>query len=645
LIDREGIDAGMAMISATGLLARRAGIAFAIAVLACALIVLALGALPFGMFKSVFEARIGAHFGVRVHIGSVSRRQMFSYAPDVTINDLRIAQPDWVGGGTFVSAQKVTLRLPVLRLLFGEVRPDALTVEGLNVELVRNANGRANWQGTAGPSRRPHASPALALSRLIIRDGHIGLRDAKRGLYVAGTLSAIGADGVRIGASGSFLGTSARLDFRGGRIDGINPAAAWPIDLHLASPALRLDAVGTTDGVLNTQRLHATVTARAPTLRNLDCIIEAGLFGTKPIALVGEVRHDGRDWYLDRIGGGIGRSRFVGTASILKRDGRTRISAGLRASRFDFDDLSEAQVPADRAASAARVLPPTPINLSHLGRTDGTLAFRIDHLLASGGSVFRSLNGRMSLDHRLLTVDHLVATMASGQMTGVLRVDHRSGRPKLTTDLRLEGVALDRLLGAPDDISGNVRGRIVLAGEGDTIREALAHADGRAAIVSNHGTIKAVVADVLGQDLGGTIKQAIVHPSEREPLRCLIADFRARGGMLTPSPLAIDTGDAIGRGNGRINLANETIALTIAGRTRGDPALRIVDPISVGGTLSHPAIAIAGNGTTSGRPSVGGIFKALGRSIKDALGFGDAAPPRPAFVPLDCERLSAAALR
>ena len=401
--------------------------------------------------------------------------------------------------------------------------------------------------------------------------------------------------------------------------------------------------------MLNTHRFSATVTARAPTLKNLDRTIEAGLFGTQPIALIGQVRHDARDWYLDRIGGAVGRSRFIGKASIRKRDGRTAIDAQMRASQFDFDDLSDAAGQARAAASKAaigpRVLPPTRINLSHLGRTDGTLAFRIDHLLSGGGTVFRALSGELHLDHRLLTLDHLVATLATGQITGVARVDHRSGRPKLTTDLRLEGVALDTLVGSPDDITGIVRGRITLSGQGDTVREALSHADGTAAIVSNAGTIKATIANVLGQDLGGTIKQVILHPSERVPLRCLVADFRAQGGILTPRALAVETGNSIGRGSGRIDLRDESIALTLAGRTRDDPALRIVDPIRVGGTLSKPAIAIAGSDAPAGNPGIGGFFKALGRSIGEAIGLGDKPAPRPAFVPLDCARVSATALR
>ena len=638
----------MAMTPATRSFLSRIGLAGAALLLVVALFVLVLGMLPFGLLRPVLEARIAARFGAAVHIGSISRKQVFSYAPDISINDLRIAQPKWVRGGDFLTARSVTVRLPVLRLLFGEVHPDAVTIDGLTVALVRDAHGRSNWE-----SQHPHntrvATQGPTLTRLVIRNGYLSLLDMRRRLFVAGPFDAMGAAGLRLAANGTFLDTPARLDLRGGPIDGVDPAAPWPIEVHLASPALHIDARGATDGVLNTHRFHATMTARAPTLKNLDRVIEAGLFGTQPIALIGEVRHDGRDWYLDRVGGGVGRSRFVGKATVLKRDGRTRIDGGFRASQFDFDDLSDAagraRSAASRAAIGPRILPPTPINLSHLARTDGTLTVRIDRLLASGGTVFRSLAGRLNLDHRVLSVDHIVATLGGGQMTGLLRVDHRSGRPKLSTDLRLEGVALDTLIGMPDDVAGIMRGRIALSGEGDTLRAALSHADGRAAIVSNHGTIKATVADVLGQDLGGTIQQAILHPSDREPLRCLVADFRARGGILTPDPLAIDTGNAVGHGSGRINLADETIALTLAGRTRGNPALRIVDPIRLGGTLSKPSIAIAGSGTASGKPSVGGIFKALGRSIKDALGFGDDAPPRPVFAPLDCRRLSAAALR
>ena len=476
------------------------------------------------------------------------------------------------------------------------------------------------------------------------------LRDAKRGLIVGGPLSVDAVRGLRLSATGTFLDTPVTLALTGGRITGIDPAAPYPFAATLASPALRMTAKGAMDGVLDTRHFKADITASAPTLKNIDRIIEAGLFGTQPVAVTGTIRHDGRDWYVDRIGGSIGRSRFSGIATIHKIDERTAIDARIHATQLDFDDLADTQGQATsmqrRATIGPRVIPPTRINLSKLWKTDGTIRLSADHLLASGGTVFRSLSATLSLDHRLLTASNIVATLAKGRVTGTARVDHRSGLPKLSLDLRLAGLTLEALIGKPDIVGGDVRGHILLGGQGDTVRDALSHASGKAAMVATQGHVKRIVADGLGQNLSGAVLHAIGGASAQVPLRCLVADFRANDGILVPRPLGIDTGASVGRGAGRIVLDGERIDLTLAGTSKSRALLRIADPIRIGGTLSAPTVSVAGAGTTD-KPTPGALLKVFGRSLGQALGLAKAPPniPIPPPATFGCASAVAAALR
>ena len=63
---------------------------------------------------------------------------------------------------------------------------------------------------------------------------------------------------------------------------------------------------------------------------------------------------------------------------------------------------------ARKAAIGPRVIPPTRINLSKMGKTDGRLVFVAHRLLSSGGTVFKSLSGSLTLDHRVITVRNVV---------------------------------------------------------------------------------------------------------------------------------------------------------------------------------------------------------------------------------------------
>ena len=611
--------------------------------------VLALGAFPVGWTRGWVEQKLSEAYGAPVHIGAIGRDSAFSYSPTIAITDLQIAQPKWAGEGDLVRAETVEVQLPVWPLVTGgglQVR--TVRVEGLEAHLVRRKDGTANWAPQDKRDDGDDDGPSLA--SLVVEKGRFTLDDRKRELKLSGTLDANDAKGLAIAATGTFRGAKAELTAQGGRFDLSDPSAKWPFEAVLTSPILTVKAKGAMGGLLNTRDMMLEMTASGSDLKHLDMLIEAGLFNTQPIALSANVRHKGRDWFVEDLRGTVGRSKLKGRADILKRDGRTKIDATIRASQFDFDDLaSDAQLAGARAKRARlgpRVIPDTRINLSKMGPTDGVIRFKADRLLFSSPSVFRSLAGTITLDHRDLRITDIVAGMSSGRLTGSMHVDSRGKVPHLTTDLSLEGSTIEVLVGAPDVITGPVRGIVRISGHGDTIREAFADADGRAAMVVESGSVNAIAAEVMGQDLGGAIGEAIDGGKDRVDLRCLIADFRATNGVFKPRTLAIDTGISVGRGRGTITMGSEAIALIFYGTSKGKAALHIPDPIRVDGTLSAPEIAI-GKLSSSDKPKVGSVIETVGRSIGAALGLTKdrSGSPKSHAKPLACDTLIAAALR
>ena len=225
-------------------------------------------------------------------------------------------------------------------------------------------------------------------------------------------------------------------------------------------------------------------------------------------------------------------------------------------------------------------------------------------------------------------------------MTGTARVDHRAGKPKLSTDLRIEGARLEQLVTDAKDATGPLRARIVLSGSGDTIRTALASASGRAALVVRDGTLRAPLAAAVGQDIGRAIGALIAHPHEQRPMRCVIADFRGNGGVLRPSPLAIDAGTSRADGRGAVRLENETIALALSGASKGGGSLSMIDPIRIEGTFSRPAVVLAPRGKKDKGP-VRNLLGGIARSISAAID-GD---EKPQATPVDCDGLARRALQ
>ena len=599
-------------------------------------------AFPFDYLKDRIARRVGEEMGATISIGSIERREALSFSPTVAVHQLIVQQPPWAGSGEMVHAEEIVVRFSIASFLLGRgFKPDAIVARNLSVALVRDANGRANWEQSKHSERR--AAHENGLRRLIIQNGRVSLRDEKRGITLAGHFTA-DAKGVFVDAEGQFHGSPAHLSLRGGRITGVAADAPYPFTLALKSPLLALEANGTMRGALNTSDMIVDVHSAAPSLKFLDYVIEAGLFGTRPIDFRGRVHHAGRDWLIKRMTGRIGRSTFVAKANVLKRVGRTKIDADIRFSQFDFDDLSDARGRAEAEAIerriGPRVLPATRINISKIGPTDAVIHFRANRLLLTD-SVFQSLRGVLRLDGKLLTIADITAGMTNGTMTGSLSVDQRgtAPKPRLSINFAVADGRLESLIGG-HAASGPMRAKIKLAGVGDTVREALAHADGRAGVMVRGGGVKRVFAAVLGQDLGKAIGSALGDKAAEVPLRCLAVGFAAKDGLLIPSPFVVGTAISSGRGQGRLSLATERIALTIRGRSRDPSALRIVDPIEVGGTFSRPAISIAGEATDS-RNKIGAVISAVGKSIGHALGLNKSkSPEKQAPETIDCEALA-----
>lgn len=613
---------------------------------AALLLLLLVAAFPVGWAKSWAERTIAAKMGAPVTIGSLTREPAVSFTPTLVIHDMQIAQPRWAGEGALLSITALRLRVPLLPALIGRgIQPEGINVQGLSVALVRDATGRANWQGQAKADKSDRSGGRMRLTDLTISGGRFTLRDARRHLSLAGTLAANSATGLVVKGDGRFHDTRATLVLAGEPITARDQDKPYRFTLSFTSPLLDMTAQGETQGALNIAALGASVQARGASLKYLDDLIQAGLFGTQPIDLTATVRHRGRDWFVDEIGGSVGRSRFAGKAEILKREGRSKIDATLNFSQFDFDDLADDAGRAEAAALTARigprVLPNTRINLAKMGPTDGQIRFVAEKLLFRQPSVFRSLSGTIRLDHKLLTVDEVKAGLVNGQMSGRVVVDHREGAsPRLDVDLLLRDGRIGPLVGAADKVDAPFRARIRLAGRGDTIRAALSRADGHAGLVATDGKVLKLAAAVLAQDVGRALGAALGDRSAMVPLRCIALDFKARGGTLTADPFLIDTDISRSRGTGTIRLDGEAIALTISGAARDPTGLRLADPITVGGTLSQPALRIADIG--SGKKDAGAVLGVVAKSIGGALGLRkqETAPPVAATGPIDCAALS-----
>ncbi|WP_394652617.1 AsmA family protein [uncultured Sphingomonas sp.] len=588
-----------------------------------------LAAFPVAPFRERAERTLSERFGRPVTIGALERTPAFSFTPTIRIRDVRIPQPAWAGAGDLARIATLDMQIRSLGLLTGRVDPKNVTASDVRLDLVRTAEGRTNWDRPGGTKDAGSGSP-FRLDGLTVRDAVVRYRDGKqdRQFTIAVTSD---ATGFAARGQGVVRGAAVRVAATGAAITaGDQP---WPFSVRLDGPSLAMTAQGRMDTPLDTERMTLAVTARASSLKLIDAVIEAGLFGTQPVQLSADVRHDGPKWQIENLRGRIGRSEFTGKLAVDKTSGRTVLNGDIRAPQLDFEDLADdaglAKAAALQRAVGPRVVPNTRVDIGKITSTDGRITFRIDRILSREPSVMRSASGTLVLDRQLLTVEPLRIGLIKGAITGKAVVDQRGGRPAptVTLSLDLSDSSIAALAGS-GDVTGRLAARVRLSGVGETIRSAVGRSSGQIGIVARDGALPAKMAAMLGFDAG---RAMTADEDARARLRCAVLRLDVTGGRGRFDPLIVDTSASQTRGTGGVVLPAETIAAKLTGAPKHNSLLRIPGSVLVSGTLSSPQVVVPQE-----TKSVGNILKGLGRAITGKQG--------PVAGNADCDALSRRAI-
>lgn len=606
--------------------------AFALVAAGATVLLVGLGAFPWGVLRGAAEEALTKEIGQPVTITAMTRREPWSLTPTVELNGVNAPAPDWAGGGELFRIETARFRIPVFSILTGAPRIDSVEIDGMAISLTRDENGRKSWLRDDPPDDAENpGEPGRGLRRLVVRNATVSYDDRLQDRKARVRVTADERSGVRIEGEGDVHGEPVSILAVGAPVIPASVQKPWPFRAEIAGEAVGVIFDGEMAAPLTLGWFRANARAHGEDLALIDAIIEAGLLETQPLKLEATVERHAPDWTITDLSGVVGRSDIRGQATIVKRKGRTRIEGEIAAGKFDFDDLANDEgrrIAAEkRARLGPRLFPDTAINLDSVDTTDGRLNISAEELLWSGHSPFRTLKGVLSVENKRLTVDELEVGMTNGAMTGDVSVDHREGKPTLDLDLTVSDSRLIDLF--PDaGVDGAFRARLALVGDGETVREAIGASTGSVALVGRNGAIPAKTASLLGQDVG---RGLTTGDEKLATLNCLVARFDVDNGEARAAPVVIDTSRARTQARGRIDFADESLALILNGAPKQNSVLRFEGDVPVGGVIKKADISLP-----DGADSVGGVLKMIGEAI---IGDQD-----PIADDADCESLAARAL-
>ena len=141
-------------------------------------------------------------------------------------------------------------------------------------------------------------------------------------------------------------------------------------------------------------------------------------------------------------------------------------------------------------------------------------------------------------------------------------------------------------------MAGSFVGRIKLKGAGDSVHRAAANADGEVLAVVPNGEIREAFAELLGINVAKGLGLLFSKDQGAVPIRCGVAHFQARNGVLTADRIVFDTKPVLATGGGTINLDSETMDLRVQGKSKELRLVRLLSPITVKGPILGPKVGI-----------------------------------------------------
>jgi uncharacterized protein involved in outer membrane biogenesis len=574
---------------------------------------------------------------LKVHIWSLN--------PTAEVNGLRLENPQWADRNLMFGAKRISISVSLGRLLRGQIVLPQVTLLEPTLNLERDSQGRASWElgtqeGTPNHNTKPAKLPTIR--RLVIEDGKLHVVDRIRKLTFSGSLVAAEQAGkqdpsaFKIRCSGSLNAKPFRLEANGGPLLDLEPRKPYSFAAHVTASDINLETQVTVPKPFDLGALEIKFVVTGDDLADAFYLTGLALPNTPRYRLAATVEVAGTKFTVDDLKGRVGSSDVAGKVQVETAAARPKLTGTLSSGTLNIADLAPtlgepapkatslsandaaagkphsaqgkphsaqshqaaATEPRTDAATSApddgRLLPDADLQVDRVRGMDADVTYKAGAVTAPKIPM-KEVSLHVVLDRGLLTLDPLSFTLDQGKFSGKVQIDARKDIPIAEIDMRLENVDLSQFKSASMQqapLQGTMLGRFQFHGTGSSVRKFASTSDGAMSVVIPHGQISDVIAELTGINVLRGLGLLLSNGHTQAEIRCGIVDLKDQHGRLNTTTVFIDTSNVLITGRGHIDLGNEDLDLTLQGDPKKLRLLRLRSPISLHGSLLHPAVGI-----------------------------------------------------
>jgi uncharacterized protein involved in outer membrane biogenesis len=522
--------------------------------------------------------------------------------PHIYAGAVTFANPAWAKEKQMVSAEAVDITLDLPQLLRRKIVFPEVKLLAAVVFLEQGSEGRKSW---LLDRKQQDEGAVVQLGRVTLQKGQLGYDDVEQKTSIRAQISTTEqpseSPGVNFAAQGRYKGQPVIVKGQGGPVLALrDESTPYPLTIDLTVGGTGVKAQGTITGLLKFVELDLRLALRGTSLAQLYPLIGIAMPATRSYVAEGQLIHSGQNWRYQKFSGRIGRSDIAGTFELDTGGKRPALKAELVSKLLDIADLGPLigvrpnRSQTTTATKTTRVLPDLPFNTERWDSVDAEVTLQAKTIRRDEALPLEDLQTHLSLRDSVLTLDPLNFGIAGGQLNTVISLDGRQDPIQAKARVKAEKMSIAKLFPtvALNQISiGQVNGEFELTGKGNTVAQMLATSNGNAGLVVAGGEISKLMMERVGLHLWEMLELNLTG-DKRIKLRCAVADFNLRQGIMHTDALVLDTAVTTIVGTGSLDLREEKINLTLNQKTKNTSPLALRSPIYIRGSFQNPEVKI-----------------------------------------------------
>jgi uncharacterized protein involved in outer membrane biogenesis len=544
---------------------------------------------PIGRYAS-------AKSGREVRIDGNLKVDLFRWQPHIEVGGLFIGNPSWVGKPVGASVKHAVVEFRLVPAIFGNLILPLVKLEDGSALVVRDANGRSNWDSTTkGPAASWQIPP---INRFYVQNGHLEIDDAVRKLKFTGAITSqeqagTKGSGFQLKGDGTLNGNKFLTDVHGGPLIHVDESKPYTFDATISAGDTHAVVHGNVTHPFHLDQYDADLTVSGNNLSDLYYLTGLAMPRTPHYRITAQVNRNGALYTLHNLAGAVGASDLHGDLTVDVSGAKPMLRGNLSSRVVQFTDLGAlvGGGPTPHAAPAG-LLPDTVLHTERLRQMDADITYSVDSI-RSQDFPLRGLSTHIRLDNGILNLDPLAFGFSAGKLAGSIKLDARQDIAVTSVDARLTDIHIENFIkGSEKPLSGTAEARAVLTGHGNSVHKTAMSASGTATAVIPSGRVRKSLAEWLGIDVLKALSLSLSGDNSDTGVRCAVVHLNAKDGVFTSQQFVFDTDPVLVIGSGSVDMGQETLDLSLQGKPKSFQIFRLRAPIDVKGKIEHPSVGV-----------------------------------------------------